>query len=574
MSVPAPVASLPGRPRELGAWIWRGLLSGVVLAAYAGAWRVPFVFDDIPAVLANPTLHTLGGAWFPPPDLSVSGRPLANFTLGLNFAIGGTAVAGYHALNLGLHLAACWLVFGMLRRAAPRCGLAADADAFAGVVAALWALHPVATGAVTYVMQRTELLVSGGALLAVYSSVRAIEAERYALPTTRWRILAVSSCAAAMLAKEVAVVIPLLIGLTDRLLDGTPSLQSQLRRRGAYYGALASTWLLQGTMLAFSAGRGASAGAGSGVGACDYAISQLAALTTYLRLFAWPYPLIFDRGKALIPWGPGPAAGVLLLLLILAAIAWSWRTRPQIATALSWFLLLLAPSSSVVPIATQIVAEHRVYLALLGPIVLVSALTLRLVGSRSFVVVAAGVVCALALLTLARNQDYQTLESLWADTACKAPTNARAHFNHGLALELAGRAEAARVAYTKCIDLDAHYREAHVHLARIEQGLGQHAAARAHFVAALAIQPDADLHNAAAVSLLLLNDPVEAVRHFEASLQLRANQPLVHYNLGLALQGLRRFEDALRHLEQAVQLNPADQEASNAAARLREFVRP
>jgi Flp pilus assembly protein TadD len=545
-----------------------------VLAAYAGTLGAPFIFDDIPAVLQNPSLHRLGDAWWPPPDLSVSGRPLVNFTLALNFATAGTAVYGYHGLNLALHLVSCWLVFGLLRRAASRLGMRDTANSFAGVVAALWALHPIATGTVTYVMQRSELLVSCGALLAVYASLRALEMEHHAASRVRWRVVAIIATVSAMLAKEVAVVIPILVALMDRLLDGAKSWREILSRRRTYYCALAATWLVLAGLLGFMSGRGASAGAGSGVSSVDYAVSQLAALATYLSLLIWPYPLVFDRGSSLIPFGPATAIGILLLAVLTSVIAVTWRTRPLVATALAWFLLLLAPSSSVVPIATQIVAEHRAYLALLGPITLLMALGLRLLGSKRVVLVGAAGALSLSTLTLARNRDYATLESIWADTARKAPGNARAHFNQGLALEIDGRTEAALTAYSACLHVDPRYLQAHAHIARIQQRAGQHEAARSHFEAALAIKPDADLHNAAAVSLVLLNEPAEAIRHFEASLRIRADQPLVHYNLGLLLQRLRRFDQALLHLETAIQLNPSDQDARDAAARLRAFLPP
>jgi hypothetical protein len=143
-----------------------------MLTAYAGTFGVPFIFDDIAAVTQNPSLHRLVDALTPPPDLSVSGRPLANLSLAANYLAGGTAVAGYHSINLALHVACAWLIFGAVRRAAIFVGASATAVPLAASTALIWALHPLATAAVTYVMQRTELLVSCGALATVYAFVR------------------------------------------------------------------------------------------------------------------------------------------------------------------------------------------------------------------------------------------------------------------------------------------------------------------------------------------------------------------------------------------------------------------
>lgn len=553
-------------------WGWRFLIAAAVGVAYAGSWQVPFIFDDIAAVTGNPSLLRLTYALRPPPDLSVSGRPLVNLTLALNYALSGPAVASYHAVNLALHLASAWLLFGGVRRTALRMRRAIDGPALAGSTALLWALHPLATSSVTYVMQRTELLVSCAALLALYAFIRGSDPASNPVSARRWLACSVVASAAGMAAKEVAVVIPPLVLLVDRTLHGPRTLRSLLKRRQAFYSALAATWLLLGALLLLTPGRGVSAGLGSGVAWSDYALSQLAGLVTYLQLILWPTPLIFDRGLELTPVGATTLLGGALLIGLAALTVWSWRRRPLLAAGWLWFLLLLAPSSSVVPIATQILGEHRVYLGGFGLILLATASALRVLGPRRLLLTSLAVALPLLLLTVRRNRDYATLESIWADTARKVPTNARAHFNYGLALEVAGKVDDALTAYAACLNPDGMHAEAHAHVARLLQRAGRHAEAGPHFESALRLKPDFALHNEAAVSRLILGHPEAAVRHFEASLQLRAAQPLVHYNLGLALQRLGRYPEALGHLEAATKLAPTDADASRAAAQLRDFL--
>lgn len=555
-------------------WGWRILIAGAVLAAYAGTFGVPFLFDDIAAVTQNPSLQRLGDAFNPPPDLSVSGRPLVNFSLALNYAAGGSAVAGYHAVNLALHLANALLIFGLVRRAAPRLRLAVGCETLAGATSLLWGLHPLATSSVTYVMQRTELLVSLGAISAVYAFVRGSDPEAKTARARLWLILSVFACFAAMAAKEVAVVIPLLVLLADRTLNGPIRLGALLRRRAGFYPALAGSWLLLVGLLVLTPGRGASAGLNSGVTWDDYALSQLAAFVTYIQLILWPTPLVFDRGATLIPIGAATFCGGVMLILLLAAAIASWWRRPVVAAASLWFLLLLAPSSSVVPIATQILGEHRLYLASCGLLLLATATALHALGPRRLIIAALALAAPFLVLTVQRNRDYATLESIWADTALKAPTNARAHFNYGLALEAAGKNDQARAAYAACLARDALHAEAHAHLSRLLQQAGRHAEAVPHFESALRLKSDFALHNAAAVSLLMLGETAAAIRHFEDSLQLRADQPLVHYNLGLALQRLRQYPAALHHFEAAARLAPNDADSARAAAQLRDFLRP
>ena len=100
----------------------------------------------------------------PPPAMTVSGRPLLNLSLAINHAIGGTAVRGYHGLNLGIHLLAGLTLFGILRRSLRWCPGWDGCGPFGAValplaVALLWVLHPLQTEAVTYLSQRTEILM-------------------------------------------------------------------------------------------------------------------------------------------------------------------------------------------------------------------------------------------------------------------------------------------------------------------------------------------------------------------------------------------------------------------------------
>src|SRR5581483_8411525 len=110
------------------------LLAGAATLAYHNSFAVPFVFDDEQSIPLNPTLGSLARAWWPPManGLTVSGRPLLNFSLAVNHALGGTAPAGYHVLNLLIHCAAGFFLFDLVRRTlrGPRLAARFGADAF------------------------------------------------------------------------------------------------------------------------------------------------------------------------------------------------------------------------------------------------------------------------------------------------------------------------------------------------------------------------------------------------------------------------------------------------------------
>ena len=119
MKSPAkPVSMFPPVRRGTIALAAVGIVVGI-LAVYQNSFSGALVFDDEPAILKNPTIRHLWPpwqAWLPPSDTTVTGRPLANFTLALNYALSGTRVWSYHALNLLIHCLAGLTLFGVVRR--------------------------------------------------------------------------------------------------------------------------------------------------------------------------------------------------------------------------------------------------------------------------------------------------------------------------------------------------------------------------------------------------------------------------------------------------------------------------
>ncbi|HEY6008560.1 MAG TPA: tetratricopeptide repeat protein, partial [Geobacteraceae bacterium] len=184
----------------------------VAFAAYHNSFGGPFVFDDRPCVVENATIREL---WPPrllmPPENrgdTVDGRPLVNFTLAVNYALGGLNVRGYHIFNLAVHIAAALTLFGLLRRTfrSPRMEehFRQAALPLALAAALLWVAHPLQTSAVTYVIQRAESLVSLFYLLTLYCLARSGDSPRPAL----WQACGVAACLLGALTKEVIVTAP------------------------------------------------------------------------------------------------------------------------------------------------------------------------------------------------------------------------------------------------------------------------------------------------------------------------------------------------------------------------------
>lgn len=452
---PSPAADHAAAPRV---WPWVLGLCVAIVAVYAPSLRAPFVFDDTAAVTLNPTIrHLLSWQVLAPPGDggTTSGRPLVNLTLALNHALGGENPFGYHLFNVVLHAASALMLFGLLRRTL---GLVAvsrlSAPAWAAAVTTLWALHPMQTESVICVAQRTELLGGFFILLALYAFVRAVAGNQKC--ARGWAAVALGATTLGVTAKETVVVAPVLVGLYDRAFVAG-SFRAAWRTRRGFYLALAATWVpLLALVLAGGGTRGVAAGLGLGVSAWQYLLTQAGALGRYLTLTVWPHPLVLDYGTAVVGswrevWVPGT-----VVLALLALTVWLLVRRPRAGFVAAWAFVLLAPSSSVIPLVTQTVAEHRMYLPLAGPIV---ALALGLGGWRPrwVVPVLLGVASLMALLTVRRALQYRDPVVIWSETVAHAPANPRAEHNLALALQNAGQAGAAETHFARAIALDPRY---------------------------------------------------------------------------------------------------------------------
>ncbi|WP_414663615.1 tetratricopeptide repeat protein [Horticoccus sp. 23ND18S-11] len=552
-----------------------GLIVGAGLAAYCNSFPGILVFDDMSSVVENATIRQLwpiGPALSPPIEAGVGGRPFANLTLAFNHAISGTQPWSYHALNVAIHLAAALGLYGVVHRTldAPtwRRRWETPSRPLALAVAVLWAVHPLQTAVVNYIAQRTEALMALCALVTLYAFIRGTA------PVARgWRVLAVLACGAGMASKETMAVVPLLVMLYDRaFLSGT--FRAAWRAHRGLHLALASTWLVLGALMAQSHLAERGVGFGLGVSAFDYAVTQGQAVTHYLRLAFWPAPLVFDHGWAFQRDLAAATPHLLAVaLLLIATAAACWR-RPAWGFAGAWVVLLLAPSSSVIPIVQQPIAESRMYLPLAG-IVAVATLSLwhalrqRSLFALGLLVLVGG---ALTAATVQRNRDYRDEIALWSDTVRKRPENARAHGNLAAAYLRAGRPREAIASSATALTLRPDYAEARHNLGTALLRSGDAAGAVEALRAAAALRPEfADTHYNLGAALAQAGRQAEAVTALENAVRLNPVHALAHNNLGVVLLTLGRIDEAIAHDRAALRLNPAFAEAhynlGNALAR-------
>ncbi|MCC6503286.1 MAG: hypothetical protein IT362_09155 [Deltaproteobacteria bacterium] len=379
---------------------------------YSNTFNSAFQFDDLPIIVDNTQLRDLSNL----PAILSGQRGLTMATFALNYAISGMDTAGYHAVNLAIHIINTGLVYLLLLYTLRLVNSTeAAARRLSALTALIFAAHPVQTQAVTYIVQRMESLMSLFFVLAILFLVRASKATG-----TMKRAALYSGVGASYLlafhSKEIAYTLPAVVLLYDFCFIA----------KGKFRG-IAAKWpvyaILGGLFAAFTittimplggfndlsdesadtkyAAPKVKAGLGtkeldytagfklSAVTPREYLYTQFNVMTYYMGLLAFPAKQNLDYD---FPWSkeltkapqvaegtvlntplPPPIVSLLILAAITAAAFYmiiSTQKAPDSRKRVAgffilWYFIILSPTSSIVPIIDAIY-EHRVYLPSLG----------------------------------------------------------------------------------------------------------------------------------------------------------------------------------------------------------------
>ncbi len=546
-----------------GTWYSGLLISAAVILVYLSSFSGVFIFDDEAAIVQNPHLERLWPpreAWAAPPSSPLRDRPVVSFAFSLNRALAGPSPASYHGGNLLIHLAAALCLFGVLRRTLVSSRLPGRYhSAAAGLALAstlVWAVHPLQTQAVTYLTQRCESLMGLFFLGTLYACIRALGSRH----PVRWYCLSVLSCLLGIGSKAVTVAAPLVVLLYDRTFAAA-GWREIWRRRRWYYLALLLTLSLQAVLLLTTSYQDIKTHR-----PLEYGLSQFGVIAHYLRLVLVPRPLCLDyhwpaAGGILEVW-----PGALLVISLLFLTVQAWRRYPPLGFAGFWFFLILAPTSSLLPLE-DLAFEHRMYLPLAAPAVLAAVAAFELLRRllprhparrrAGGVLLTLAAVTVLGTLTVGRNRDYRSAAGMWRQVIELRPSNPRAYNSLGNIVLQEGDPDRAIELFRRAIAVSPRYQAGHYNLANLLAARGETAAAIDYYRKTLEINPEAvEAHNNLGIALYSRGE-IEAARgHFQTALEIAPLDPAAHYNLGLLLLNQGDPRSALPCLERARELKP------------------
>ena len=384
-------------------------------------------------------------------------RPLLRLSYYLDHSLWGMVPAGFLATNLALHVGATLLAYALAARRLP-------SRTAAFLAAAAFAVQPAHAEVVSYLSGRSTGLMAVlllGGLLAHDLAGQAAGRGRLAR-----EVLSLALFLAACLAKEVALIFPVLAWLWDR--TGPEERRSRAGSRLAQglvaLGALAT--LALSPRYRFLAAYGAALRS-----PLPSALANARAVPEMLSLWFRPWALSVDHAFDAGPHLAASALG-LCLLMGLAGAAWAARRRaPLFSFAVGWLLAALAPTNSLLGKA-DLVTEKPLYLAWFGPALLLGALLGRLLErmptgwpARAAWAGLAGVLCSAGVACAARAATWSDARRLWSDAVAKAPGASRAWNNLGMAYFQKGQRAEALASFERAVELEPTNGTARLNLA-------------------------------------------------------------------------------------------------------------
>ena len=520
-------------------------LCALGLLAYGQTIPYPFVHDDVVFIQQNPRIaffdwkNIFQGTVIPvdpSPVINIYYRPLLELLYRVEHVFFGLDSSGYHFFNILFHITNSFLVYCLVNVLAP------GKKGFAPAVAVLFLLHPVQSEAVACISGISNLLFAFLVLASLCFYLR---------NSIISYVLSLLAFALALLAKEQAVVLPVLIFLLEMIspVSATRQLFPRAVRIGGYAGVLIIYFLVrkiflpEGTMPAI---------------AFNYelflrVLSIPRTVLMYLGTIFSPHDLHYYRSVDILrPNGVSTGLFGVVVAAVVGIILKAPRShRRLLLLGAGWFGITLLPVLNIVPLINEysliLTAEHFLYLPLIGVLLFTMGLGdlfLSVFPERQRAILAKGGVCLLAVILGAATIRQSTC---WAGEIPLFERTVRFEKDFGRAHILLAKAYYKNGEYAKAI---ATYRRA---LAIMD---GYLAKVGSQPVASVYLMFIKEIHFDLAHCFEGLGDFQEAVNWYLRALVIDRNDAIVHNNLGIVYLKLGDREKAAAHFREAVALDP------------------
>jgi Tfp pilus assembly protein PilF len=585
----------------------------IALVGFSSAIRGEFLYDDYEDIEMNPNIKTLWPLTTPLLDYhKLPVRPIPYLTFAINFALHGLDTFGYHLTNILIHAFTGWIIFRILESTFSRVTFPEAYRKYSFllslVIGLLWLTHPLQTMGVYYIYQRIELLFSFFLVLTLWGLI-GLQAAQQKVRTPGnnatvyswcWMTMSVVSCGLGMASKEVMVVAPFLLLWYDRVF--LASRWNEIwQQRKFYYGLLASTWLVLIGIL-YHQSQNYLEFIALDTTRWQYLLTESQVIPYYLKLTLWPAPLVFDYEWPIAQKFSEVGASFCFMLILFGITLTAIRYYPRWSFIGGWFFLILAPSSSIQPVAAPIF-EYRMYLPVLAPITLIvlllfesyrrtSNIQLRQQISNFAPVVFWMIVGVYLIVDWSRGIPYRTAVGIWRDTTIKLPNSSRAwiqlsdryyrtqqfqatietaenaikldpghymaHYNLGVAYFELKQMETARVELQKALELNSDFASVYVVLGMIDLQENNIPQAISEFERAYQMDStSSEISTKLALAYIMTNQQLPKANELLVyALRIRPENAEAHNNLGVLYAMQNQMPSARYHFEQALKYRP------------------
>lgn len=378
------------------------LIAALTFIAYSNSFNSMFHFDDYDSIIANPYIKSIYNIpyFFYYDGSPLTGRPVTMATFAVNFAIGGLDPFSYHVMNFFIHLANAIMVYLILVLTLKnRVNGYVNISLFASL---MFAAHPIQTQAVTYIVQRAEILSTFFYLLSLLMFIKArlieqnkegieqrakgeeqktenIKMKLYA-PCFMLYAVSILSAILAMGSKEISVTLPLIIMLYDFFFISDGNIKALLKRwhiHLLFFLTLLPLAYFMGISLFkhFIADNTVLPPPTAdiyvdmpSISRYKYFLTQFRVIWTYIRLLILPLNQNIDYNYPVSKGFLDPLTTILGcagIIALLSLAIFLFKKNRLISFFILWFFIILSPTSSIA-VLPDVIFEHRLYLSSLG----------------------------------------------------------------------------------------------------------------------------------------------------------------------------------------------------------------
>ena len=562
------------------ACIWLILITAVLLVYWQVGDHEFINYDDNAYITDNAQvqkgLTSKGIIWAFTTSHTGNWHPLTWISHMLDCELYGLNPKGHHLTNVLFHTANAILLFVVLR-------WMTGAIWRSGLVAALFALHPLHVESVAWAAERKDVLSTFFWMLTMVAYVHYVNR-----PGGKRYLLVLITFSLGLMAKPMLVTLPFVLLLLDywplnrfnpRAVPGSvedqplgfrssgddksPILKAVMEKTPLFLMSLFSCVV---TVMAQQ-----EAGAISTLEIVPFKLRMangLVSVVAYMGKMIWPQDLaVFYPHPVsdLQIWKP-VVAGLFLLILSTVALWVAQRCR-YVLVGWLWYLGTLVPVIGLVQVGEQAMADRYTYVPLIGLFIVVVWGFADLVKgwrSRRWVVSVSAAVMVLALMAGSWLQvtHWKNSVRLFKHALDATSNNYVAHYTLGNALALQGNLTGSVSHYNKALQIHPNFAEAHNNLGNALALQGNLTGAISHYNKALQINPDhAEAHRNLAVGLDRQGRHQEAIQHYAEVLRISPHDAQSHNNLGVALAEQGRLKEAVAHFTEALRIDPNFKEA-------------